>query len=406
MLAHMAPVLSRPAIFLLLASTLIGGSALSLNAQTGDEQPPITDPTAVPTPTRRPSTGPYRAASPEYGMHLFTMGTPDATDRDLGKLNALRFGWQKSMFRWREIQPQRDVFFWDDADALVQASNAAGVKVIARLDSTPSWARSGTGNDGPPNNFADWDAFVFAFVDHYKPDSPYGTVDAVELWNEPNLDREWGGGTIDRPAALRYVNLLCTGYRAAKRANPDVVTISAALSPTGTKNGRAMDDVVYLGWLYEGGMKPCFDVLGAHGVGYKAPPWISPQELATNKQWGGDASFGFRRVEQLRQVMERNGDASKQIWLTEFGWTSDSIHQSYSWHRVSEQDKAEYIVQAFRFAATNWRPWIGVMVLWNMPAPDWTEAREEYWWSITNPDGTTRPAYDRLLRERTSGSLP
>jgi hypothetical protein len=46
------------------------------------------------------------------------------------------------------------------------------------------------------------------------------------------------------------------------------------------------------------------------------------------------------------------------------------------------------------------------MVLWNMPAPDWTDQREEYWWSITNPDGTTRPAYDLLLRERNAGRLP
>ena len=339
-------------------------------------------------------------------MHLFVMGNPDATYRDLEKLKELRFGWQKSMFPWRVIEPAKGVFYWDDADALVQASNAAGVRIIARLDSAPSWARSGAGHDGPPNRFEDYDAFVFAVVDRYKPGSPFGTVDAVELWNEPNLDREWGLGTIDRPAALRYVNLLCTGHRAAKRANPDVVTISAALSPTGTRNGRAMDDVVYLGWAYEGGMKQCSDVVGAHGVGYKAPPWVGAQELRTNRQWGGHESFGFRRVEQLRQVMERHGDANKQIWLTEFGWTSDSIHPSYAWHRVSEEEKAEYIVAAFRFAANNWRPWIGVMVLWNMPAADWNETREEYWWSISNADGSARPAYSRLLEERLSGRLP
>ena len=401
---------------LMLVPMLVGGSALPLAAQTGDEPTPppeptleptlepVLEPTAVPTP-RPPSS--YRAASPEYGMHLFTLGSPDTTQRDLGKLNALRFGWEKSMFRWREIERERGNFYWDDADALVQASNAAGVRVIARIDATPSWARTTSGNDGPPNNMADWENFVYAFIDHYKTGSPYGTVDAVELWNEPNLDREWGGGTIDRLAAQRYVNMLCTGYRAAKRANPDVTAISAALSPTGTRNGRAMDDVIYLGWLYEAGMKPCYDVLGAHGVGYKAPPWISPDEARTNKaQWGGDASFAFRRVEQLRQVMERNGDGAKQVWLTEFGWTSDSVHPSYAWHRVTEQEKAEYIVAAFRYAAANWRPWIGVMVLWNMPAPDWTDQREEYWWSITNPDGTTRPAYDLLLRERNAGRLP
>jgi hypothetical protein len=352
------------------------------------------------------SVGPYRAASPEYGMHLFVLGDSAATQRDLDKLTALRFGWQKSMFPWRLIEPEKGNFQWNDTDQLMQASVAAGVRVIARIDSPPDWARSDRANDGPPNRLDDLDSFVFALVDRYKPGSAFGTLDAVELWDEPNLDREWGGQIINFAAASQYVNLLCTGYRAAKRANPDIVTISAALSPTGTTNGRAMDDVVYLGWLYQAGMRPCFDVLGAHGAGYKAPPWVSPDDLARFKQWGGHASFGFRRVEQLRQVMERNGDANKQIWLTEFGWTSDPIHQAYAWHRVSEQEKADYIVAAYQWAANHWAPWIGVMVLWNMPAPDWTETREEYWWSISNPDGSTRPAYDRLLIARSSGLLP
>jgi len=339
-------------------------------------------------------------------MHLFVLGDPAAAQRDFEKLGALRFGWQKSMLPWLLIEPARGQIQWEAADQLVQASTAAGIKVMARLDSPPSWARSDRAHTGPPNRLDDWEAYVFAVVDRYRPGSPYGTIDAIELWNEPNLDREWGGRTIDRAAAVQYVNLLCAGNRAAKRANPDIVTISAALSPTGTTNGSAMDDTIYLRWLYDAGMRPCYDVLGAHGVGYKAPPWVGPQELATNKEWGGHVSFGFRRVEQLRQVMEQAGDANKQVWLTEFGWTSDPVHQSYAWHRVSEQQKADYIVSAFQWASNHWRPWIGVMVVWNMPASDWGESREEYWWSITNPDGSTRPAYDRLLLARTNGQLP
>jgi hypothetical protein len=153
-------------------------------------------------------------------------------------------------------------------------------------------------------------------------------------------------------------------------------------------------------------VKGCFDALGAHGAGYKAPPWIAPAELATNPRWGGDQSFGFRRTEQLRDVMVRNGDGAKQIWLTEFGWSSDEVHPDYAWHRVSEEEKADYVVEAYRWAYLHWQPWIGVMVLWNISAPDWTENREEYWWSVTNSDGTTRPAYDALVEARASGYLP
>ena len=28
--------------------------------------------------------------------------------------------------------------------------------------------------------------------------------------------------------------------------------------------------------------------------------------------------------------------------------------------------------------------------------PVWTQANEQYWWAITNPDGSPRPAYNAL----------
>ena len=46
------------------------------------------------------------------------------------------------------------------------------------------------------------------------------------------------------------------------------------------------------------------------------------------------------------------------------------------------------------------------MVLWNLPDPNWGRDREEYWWGIANPDGTARPALDRLLAARRDGRLP
>ena len=44
--------------------------------------------------------------------------------------------------------------------------------------------------------------------------------------------------------------------------------------------------------------------------------------------------------------MVRNGDDAKQVWLLEFGWTSDDVHPAYAWHRVTEDQKADYIVGA------------------------------------------------------------
>ena len=45
------------------------------------------------------------------------------------------------------------------------------------------------------------------------------------------------------------------------------------------------------------------------------------------------------------------------------------------------------------------------MTLWTLPDPTWTTEREEYWWAITNADGTPRAAYSGLLQARRGGAL-
>jgi copper chaperone CopZ len=171
-------------------------------------------------------------------------------------------------------------------------------------------------------------------------------------------------------------------------------------------NDTARPDDTYLQWLYAAGMKGHFDALGAHGPGFKAPPEVSPAEAAANPTYGGHRSFTFRRIEDLRAIMETNGDSAKQIWVLEFGWTSDEVNQAYAWHRVSEQEKADYLVRAFQWAHAHWSPWIGVMTVWNMPDSNWGPQDEQYWWGITNPDGSPRPAYTALKQARLNGTLP
>jgi hypothetical protein len=103
--------------------------------------------------------------------------------------------------------------------------------------------------------------------------------------------------------------------------------------------------------------------------------------------------------------MEANGDADQQVWLLEFGWTTDPVNPSYSWYATTEERKASLFLDAFRYATANWAPWIGVMTVWTLADPNWKPGTEQVYWAITNPDGTTRPAYDRLLLASQQGEL-
>jgi hypothetical protein len=334
---------------------------------------------------------------------MFIADQPQTTERDLRMAVDGGFRWQKSLFQWREIEgAAKGTFDWADSDRVVRASNAAGLKIIARLDFEPMWARADHAHNGPPDKYQDYWDFVTAFVSRYRDASSIGHVQAIEVWNEPNLDREWGDQQINRASAADYVRLLGGAYQAAHAADPSIVVLSAGLSPNGVTDGHSADDLEYLKWMYAAGLHGKFDALGAH-ANTQAPEVSVP--LGVLKDFP-HPSFYFRRIEQLRQLMVESGDSAKEVWLTEWGWTADSVHPAYKWFAVTEDKKASNLVDAFQYARQNWTPWIGVMTVWTLPDPSWNADREEYWWAIANPDGTPRPAYTLIKQDRLNGVLP
>ena len=97
--------------------------------------------------------------------------------------------------------------------------------------------------------------------------------------------------------------------------------------------------------------------------------------------------------------MERYGDGDKQVAVLEFGWTTDNVNPAYSWHAVTEQQQADYMVRAYQYAQAHWSPWIGPMIALSIANPFYTPEDEQYWWAITYPDypeTRVRPAYEAL----------
>ena len=353
------------------------------------------NPAATPTKAALPKWA--KMGSPEPGIHVFLWGNAPTTERDLKLAREAGFTWVKQRFEWRYIEGNaKGKYEWNEPDRIVEAINKAGLKVVARIDNQPKWARSDKvfPAAGPPDNMEDFGDFIQALVERYK-----GRIHAYEIWNEPNLAREWGN---KQPNATEYVNMLKVAYKAAKKADPNALIISAGLSPTTASGAIATPDAEFLKQMYAAGAKDYFDLLGAHAAGYKAPPEVGPDEIAQNPKYnhgepGVGRIYGFRHAEDLREIMVQNGDAEKQVAVLEFGWTSDDRPDSpYTWHAVSEQEKADYLTRAFKFAGENWYPWVGVMSAIYIPDPNWTKNDEQYYWSITNPDGSSRPAYDAL----------
>lgn len=351
-------------------------------------------PTIPPTPTSWPR---VRLASPEYGMQVFLWWQEEeALQRDLRLVHDAGFGWIKQHVGWRDVEgAAKGAFNWYFTDRIVADAEQLGLNVLFRLDREPVWTvpPEGTHSDnGPPENPQDFGDFCHALAGRYR-----GRVRAYQVWNEPNLAREWGGWV---PDPVGYVELLRACYIGIKTADPDALVISAGLAPTGNGPPEAIPDMDYLIGMYEAGAAPYFDLLGVNAPGYKAPPEMSPDEVVANDRYGGQRFFCFRHVEDVREIMLRYDDGDKQVAALEVGWTTDPRPDSpYHWHAVTEEQQADYLVRAFCYAGEHWSPWIGLMTVISVADPRWTGEDEQYWWAITEPgwpETRVRPAYEAL----------
>lgn len=351
--------------------------------------PTLPEPTAVPPsptppPAARPPAGGASMTSPDYGVQAFLWWRPEVADRDLGLIKDAGFRWVKQWFSWQDIEGAgKGQFNWSNTDRIVDQVEKYGLKLIVRLSEDPDrpfWAGSPPAN---ANHFAD---FAGAVAKRYA-----GRIHAYQIWNEPNLAREWGNKPPD-PAG--YARLLKAAYGAIKAADPNAIVVTAGMAPTGTDNEIAMPDDKFYDLMYQamgGRSNGYFDMLGVHGAGYAAAPEISPDETAAKKvPYGGERFFAFRRVEDIRAIMVRYGDTNKKVVVLEFGWTTDSRPDSpYYWHGagagISEELKGKYLVRAYEWARQNWQPWIALMSVIYMPDVSWTKDTEQYYWSLNGP---------------------
>lgn len=329
-------------------------------------------------------------ASLTYGIQAFVWWDHGFAGRDLDWVQRMAFTHVKQTFAWEDIQPAADSgFLTGRGYEVLSELERRNLRTIIRLSEAPAWAHPSVSGvkdvdyiDAPPDDLSLFGAYCGELARTFA-----GRVNGYQVWNEPNLAREWGNRP---PDAAAYVALLKVCSDAIRQADPAAAIISAGLAPTGTYSPQAMPDDLYLQAMYDAGFERYVDLVGVHAPGYGAPE-SDPADAP-----GGNRFFSFRRVEDMRRIMIANGDAARQMAILEIGWTTDPINPDYAWFAVDETTQADYLVRAYHYAAAHWAPWVGLMSAIYVADPAWTEANEQYWWAITTPAGYTRPAYIAL----------
>ncbi len=364
--------------------------------------PPTLEPTAVPV-VPQPDGGAVGYGF-DYGIEVFMV------DQDVNAITqtiqSLRAGWVKQVIYWRDFEPVEGQIDFATLDSIVDTVHNAGLNQMLTITAAPAWARTSPNENGPSDDFNKYALFVSALASRYA-----GKVQAYQIWNEPNLRREWNS-TTQNIGAASYIQLLAAAYSAIKAADPNAYVISAGLSPTGFNDGvNAVNDRQFLSDLYAVGLANVSDAIGAHPLGWANPPdslcCEAPVGVTTHYQ---DPSFFFRNtLSDYRDIMVGAADGSTPIWVTKFGWgTSEDTaapneNQVFiSYTTLGEQ--AIYVPRAFELGAE--LGYVGPMFLSNLNAcqaqPDNVEP---CYYSLIGPAGAPRPAFD-AVKNLITPSLP
>lgn len=287
----------------------------------------------------------------------------------LSQTQALNVGWIKIQLNWRQAQPEGAGTRSTNYEAVIsniQIANNQGYQVLVSIAKAPDWARSITDSDGPPDDIADLVTFVDMLI------SDVGSnISAIEVWNEPNLIREWTGTLPFNGGG--YMQLFSPVYEQIQSQAPQISVLTAGLAPTDTTD-VSVNDRDFLTQMYNTGLADIANTaIGIHPFGWGNAPDAICCDPVDGRGWDEQPQFFFfNTLNSYRAIMTTFGDDSKQIWVTEFGWTSwedlnaDPVEEWMNY--VTPTEQGDYILRALEIGQS--LDFVGPMFIWNLNFAD------------------------------------
>lgn len=250
---------------------------------------------------------------------------------DFARPDLMRYAgmaWVKRQVRWSPGAA---------ADAgLINDAHAKGFKILLSVLGSPGDIAGGA-------NYDDYARYVGQLAGM--------GADAIEVWNEMNIDREWPMGEID-PA--RYVDLLRRAYFQIRANNASTLVISGALAPTGAEGAfgraRVWNDDAYVAGMAGAGAANYMDCIGAHyNEGIISPTRDSgdPRDPYYTRYYGGMVGTYFNAF-----------GGRKKICFTELGYLSPEgygpLPGAFGWAGdTSVAEQAQWLAEAVSLARSS-----------------------------------------------------
>ncbi|MEO8610743.1 MAG: hypothetical protein ABI690_22790 [Chloroflexota bacterium] len=322
-------------------------------------------PTAPPPVAVEPlvNTAPVKGFS--FGGHVDGFG--DAT---VQRMHQAGMTWAKRQWRYRVGQNPADVA------GMINDAHAKGFRILIGI----------VGFTDEVNNGGYFDNYA-AFVGGVAAQG----ADAIEVWNEMNIDREWPSGSID-PGS--YTNLLAKSYNAIKGANSNTLVISGAPAPTGYFGGcsaAGCDDNAYIAGMAAAGAANYMDCIGLHyneGI-------LGPTQTSGDPR--GSSGYYTRYFSGMVNTYSRAFGGRRPLCFTELGYLTPEglppLPGAFGWAaNVTLGQQASWVDQAVSLAGRSGK--VRLLIIWNV---DFTQYGDDPMagYAIIRPDGSC-PACDAL----------
>jgi hypothetical protein len=303
----------------------------------------------------------------ELGGHVLELNT-----NTVSLMRRARMTWVKKQLRYSLGQDP------SSAAGLIQSARANGFKIVL-------------GIVGDPTQMGNFDSYIQSYASFVSGVASLG-ADAIEVWNEPNIDREWPAGQIN---GGNYTRLLAAAFNAIKSANPNVLVISGAPAPTGffgaagCAAGGCNDDA-FMSQMAQAGAAQYMDCVGLH---YNEG--IIPPSQNSGDPRGSYPTYFFSSM--LNRGFSPFG--GKPVCFTELGYLSPEgfdtpLPGSFAWAaNTSVAQHAAWLAEAASIAANSGR--VRMMIVWNVDFPFYTSTDPMGGYAMFRPGGGC-PACDSL----------
>ncbi|GMQ79422.1 MAG: hypothetical protein BMS9Abin02_2010 [Anaerolineae bacterium] len=342
---------------------IYAGQTLKVPGAGGGTQPPPAPPPPQPPP-----------ANPGG----FAVGGQTQSFANAGLMRDIGMTWVKFQHKWKP---------GDDPAAFagrVRQGHDNGLKVLLSVTGA---------NTYPAPDSIDFSGYV-NFVKGLASlggDSP----DAIEIWNEQNIDFEWPAGQI---SPTSYVNnMLAPAYNAIKSVNGNVMVISGAPAPTGFDNGHnAWADNRYMAGMAAAGGANYLDCIGIHfNAGATSPTVSSGHPAGSHYSW---------YYQPMSDLYYNTFGGQRKLCFTELGFVSSggfpSMPPNFGWAaNTTVEQQAQWLGEAVSLSNQSGR--VRLLIVYNVDFTYYdTNGDPQAGYAIIRPGGGC-PACETL-----SASIP